>query len=59
MQGLGAPLIFAVLGPCFLLLGAWRWLAAGRVVPQARAWLIVGAIFSAVALWLWSKAGAA
>ena len=46
------PLIFAVLGPAFLLLGAWRWVGAGRPGPQARTWLLVGAIFSAVALWL-------
>ena len=47
-----APLIFAVLGPAFLLLGAWRWVSARRVGPQARTWLLIGAIFSAVALWL-------
>ena len=45
-------LIFAVLGPAFLLLGALRWASAGRAGSQARTWLLVGAIFSAVALWL-------
>jgi hypothetical protein len=45
--------LFAVLGPLFLLLGAGRCLAAGRLHPQGRAWLIVGAVFSAVAAWLW------
>lgn len=45
-------LIFAVLGPAFLLLGAWRWASTGQVGPQARTWLLIGAIFSAVALWL-------
>jgi hypothetical protein len=45
-------LIFAVLGPAFLLLGVWRWVGTGQVGPQARTWLLIGAIFSAVALWL-------
>ncbi len=45
--------IFAVLGPLFLLLAGWRTLRAGRIAPQAKAWFIVGALFSAVALWLW------
>jgi len=45
-------LIFAVLGPAFLLLGAWRWVGTGQGGPQARTWLLIGAIFSAVALWL-------
>ena len=49
-----AKTILAVLGPLFLALGALRTWRAGRVVPQARAWLLVGAIFSAVAAWLWS-----
>jgi hypothetical protein len=26
------------------------------VIPQAKAWLLVGAIFSAVATWLWWQA---
>jgi hypothetical protein len=47
-----AQLIFTILGPLFLLLGGWRAIGAGRLVPQARTWLIIGAIFSAVALWL-------
>lgn len=46
--------LFALLGPAFLALGAWRCARAGRLVPQARAWLIIGAVFSAVALWLWA-----
>lgn len=47
--------LFSVLGPLFLLLGAWRCLSARTLMPQARTWLIVGAIFSAVALYLrWS-----
>ena len=47
--------IFTLLGPLFLLLGAGRCVAAGRLVPQGKTWLIVGLIFTAVALWLrWS-----
>ena len=46
-------LIFTVLGPLFLLLAGWRCLRAGSFVPQAKAWLCVGVIFSLVAAWLW------
>ena len=50
-------IIFAVLGPLFLLLGASRLLRAGKLVPQAKTWLIIGIIFSAVAAWLWFGPG--
>jgi surface polysaccharide O-acyltransferase-like enzyme len=50
-------LIFAVLGPLFLLLAGWRILSAGKLVPQAKTWLIIGIIFSAVAAWLWFGPG--
>lgn len=50
-----AKLIFTVLGPFFLVLGMWRAITRGPMSPQARAWLLVGAIFSAVATWLWSR----
>jgi hypothetical protein len=53
MPALDAKLIFAVLGPVFLLLGLMRLLGAGRMVPQAKTWLIIGVIFTAVAGWLW------
>lgn len=52
-MSVSVPTLFAILGPLFLLLGAWRCLSAGALVPQGRAWLIVGAIFSAVAVYLW------
>ena len=45
--------IFAVLGPIFLMLGAWRCINAGSLVPQARTWLLIGVIFSGVAAYLW------
>jgi hypothetical protein len=48
-------LVFSVLGPLFLVLAVWRIGSAGRLVPQARAWLLVGLIFSAVAAWLWLR----
>lgn len=48
-------LLFTVLGPLFLAAALWRWWRAGPLlVPQARAWLIVGVMFSAVAAWLWT-----
>lgn len=53
MPALDAKLVFAVLGPLFLVLGAVRYLRAGQMVPQARAWLIVGVTFTVVASWLW------
>ena len=50
-------IIFTILGPLFLLLAGWRTLRAGTLVPQAKTWLIIGIIFSAVALWLWFGPG--
>ena len=51
-----AQLVFGVLGPLFLLAGAWRCLGTDRNPVQGRTWLIVGVIFSAVALYLgWSQ----
>ena len=48
-----AQLVFTVLGPLFVLAGAWRCLGTDRNMIQGRTWLIIGAIFSAVALYLW------
>jgi hypothetical protein len=53
MPTIDAKLIFAVLGPLFLVLGLASLVRAGRMVPQAKTWLMVGVIFSAVAAWLW------
>jgi hypothetical protein len=45
---------FTVVGPLLLVMAAFRWQAAGRrLVPQAKAWLITGLVFSAAAAWLW------
>jgi hypothetical protein len=55
MSAFDPRIVLAVLGPLFLLLGVWRLLKAGALVPQARAWLLIGAIFSAVAIWLWTR----
>jgi uncharacterized membrane protein HdeD (DUF308 family) len=48
-----AKLIFTALGPLFLLLGVVRCATAGALEPQGKTWLLIGGIFSAVALWLW------
>ena len=54
-----AQLIFTWLGPIFLVLGAWRFISAGSLVPQARTWLLIGVIFSGVAWYLgWSQSPA-
>ena len=53
MPKLDTVLIFALLGPLFLLLAGWRYLRAGSLVPQAKTWLIIGIVFSLVAAWLW------
>jgi hypothetical protein len=53
MPNIDAKLIFAVLGPVFLLLGFSSLIRAGRMQPQAKTWLMIGTIFSAVAGWLW------
>jgi len=53
-----AHLVFAVLGPLFLLAGTWRCIGPRRNPIQGRTWLVVGAIFCAVALYLaWSHPG--
>ena len=53
MPNIDAKLIFAVLGPVFLVLGFGSLVRAGRMQPQAKTWLTIGFIFSAVAGWLW------
>ena len=55
MPNFEPKLVFAVLGPLFLSLAGWRFLHAGALVPEARAWLIIGSVFSAVAAWLWLR----
>lgn len=53
-----AHLVFAVLGPLFLLAGAWRCVGARRNRLQGRTWLVIGVVFCAVALYLgWSQPG--
>jgi uncharacterized membrane protein HdeD (DUF308 family) len=53
MPMIDAKLIFAVLGPLFVVLGVFRCAIAGALEPQGKTWLLIGGIFSAVALWLW------
>ena len=55
MSPFDPKLLFAVLGPLLLALGVLRGLQGGGITPQARTWLLLGAVFSAVALWLWSR----
>ena len=52
-----AKIIFAILGPLFLMMAGWRTVRAGKLVPQAKTWLTIGFIFSAVAAWLWFGPG--
>ena len=49
-----AQQILATLACAFLLAGIWG-LLSGRRRPQSRTWLLVGAIFAAVSLWLFSR----
>ena len=56
MPPLTARTIFAVLGPLFLLLAVWRSVGGARNPVQARTWLVIGVIFSAVAAWLYVAA---
>jgi hypothetical protein len=58
MPSFDAQLIFAILGPLFLLLAAVQWWRAGALRPSGHAWLRVGVIFIAVAGWLWWQARA-
>jgi len=44
--------LFAIVGPAFLVLGLMRAMSAGKLVPQSTVWFIVGTVFSGVALWL-------
>jgi len=57
MPSIDARMVFTILGPLFLLLAGWRAVSAGKLVPQAKAWLIIGIIFSAVSAWLWFGPG--
>jgi hypothetical protein len=56
MPPIDAKLIFAVIGPLFLLLAAVQWWRDGALRPKGRAWFRIGLIFSAVAVWLWWSA---
>jgi hypothetical protein len=57
MPSFSAVWVFTVLGPLFLVLAAWRGLRPGPS-SQARTWLTIGLIFSAVAAWLWWNSAA-
>ena len=53
MPPIDVKIIFAILGPLFLLLGGLRCVQARALPPQARTWLLIGLVFSGVAAWLW------
>jgi hypothetical protein len=58
-MNLHVPTLFAILGPVFLALGLLSLVQARALTGQARTWLLLGIIFSAVAVWLHVQAGAA
>ena len=49
-----AKYILAVLAGVFLIAGAIRRVSGGGG-PQSRTWLLVGAIFALVSLWLFTR----
>jgi hypothetical protein len=53
LPGVEAKLVFALLGPTLLVIGALRCWRAGALVAQGRIWMFVGVVFSAMAAWLW------
>jgi hypothetical protein len=48
-MAIDVPLLFAVLGPAFLLVGVWRWWGTTHARIQARTWLLLGSLFSLAA----------
>ncbi len=52
---MSAPYIIAAVGALFLVMGSVRAASVGASHPQARTWLLVGAIFVLVSAWLFSK----
>ena len=48
-----AQYILGSLAVVFLVLGVLRSAREGKVGPAARAWLMIGVIFSVVSVWLW------
>lgn len=52
---MAAKFILAAVGALFLGMGALRARRLGASHPQARTWLLVGAIFVGVSAWLFSR----
>jgi hypothetical protein len=50
-----ARYILAIAGAAFLILGLVRLSMSGRSHPQARTWILVGVIFTAISAWLWTQ----
>jgi hypothetical protein len=51
---MAARYIFAALACAFLIAGSLGFIT-GRPRPQTRTWLLIGAIFALVSLWLFSQ----
>jgi len=51
----GAKYVLAVVGIVFLVTGVLRASRAGLSHPQARTWMLIGAILGIVSAWLFSR----
>jgi hypothetical protein len=49
---MAAKYVLAVVGATFLVIGVLRASRVGASHPQARTWMLVGAIFAIVSAWL-------
>jgi hypothetical protein len=47
--------LLALLSVAFLIAGALRLSRDGKLHPQSRTWLLVGAIFALVSTWLFAR----
>jgi uncharacterized membrane protein YoaK (UPF0700 family) len=55
---MAAKYVLAALAIVFLVLAATRFARDGRrMTPASKSWLLVGAIFLAVSLWLFASSG--
>jgi len=54
LHGVAATYILVVLAAGFVLAAAWSRLQGHRN-PASRTWLLIGTIFGAVSLWLFSR----
>ena len=52
---MAAKYVLAVVGAVFLATGILRACRLGASHPQARTWMLIGAIFGAVSVWLFTR----